>query len=278
MYRFGGKAVVVTGASAGIGEAVARQFAREGAKLALAARGAERLEAVADELRGQGAEVIAVPTDVADQAACAELLARTERELGAVDVLVNNAGAHVRGRVDLQSADDLALMVDVNLRAPIVLSRQALPYLERAGGGAIVNVASIAGRVPLGEAAVYSATKFGLRVFTFALAEELEGAGITVSAVSPGPVDTAFLMDEIDDVADVVFAQPMSTPDDIAALVLDCAGDGRRERMTPKSSGYLATMAYLVPGLRRLLLPYMRKKGARAKQRYRAQSGSIKPS
>jgi short-subunit dehydrogenase len=261
--------VVVTGASAGIGEAVARRFAASGAQLALAARGADRLEALADELRSAGTEVIAVPTDVADDQACADLLERAASNLGGIDILVNNAGANRRGPVEKFTAAELAGIVDVNLRAPILLSRLVLPYLRASGGGAIVNVASIAGRVPLSEAAVYSATKFGLRIFSFALADELAGSGVTVSAVSPGPVDTGFIMDDIDEVSDVVFSQPMSTADEIAAMVVDCAEDGKRERVTPRSSALLATLGYLVPGLRRVLLPVMRVRGRRAKDKYR---------
>jgi len=269
MGRFQGKTVIITGASAGIGEAAARRFAAEGARLALAARGAEALEQLAGELLSSGAEVIAVPTDVTDDDACAALIDRAESNLGGVHVLVNNAGAHVRGGFEDNDPDALTQMVDVNLRAPILLTRLALPHLRRSGGGAVVNVASLAGRVPLADASVYSATKFGLRAFSLAMADELAGSGITVSAVSPGPVDTGFIMDDIDGVSDIVFAQRMSTADDIARLILDCAADGKPERMTPRSSGYLATIAYLAPGLRRALRPLMQARGRRVKDRYR---------
>ncbi len=104
--------------------------------------------------------------------------------------------------------------------------------------------------------AVYSATKFGLRAFTFALAEELEGSNVKVSAVSPGPVDTGFIMDDIDDIPDVVFAQPMSSAADIAKLILDCAADGTLERVMPQVTGYLATAGYLLPALRKIMLPH----------------------
>jgi short-subunit dehydrogenase len=172
--------------------------------------------------------------------------------------------------VEHAPAEDLARIVDVNLRAPIVLTRLAIPYLRRAGGGAIVNVASIAGRIPLPEEATYSATKFGLRAFTFALAEELQGSGITVSAVSPGPVETGFILKELEEVPDVVFSQPMSSADDIAKLILECAADGSIERAHPASSAYLATLGYLVPQLPRLLRPLLERRGRAAKQAYLA--------
>ena len=264
--RFAGKVVVVTGASAGIGAAAARRFAAEGARVVLAARGITELETLAREIGPERA--LAVPTDVADASAAAALLARAVATFGAIHVLVNNAGFNRRGPVEQAPAEDLARIVDVNLRAPIVLTRLALPHLRRAGGGAVVNVASIAGRIPLPEEATYSATKFGLRAFTFALADELEGSGITVSAVSPGPVETGFILREVEEVPDVVFSQPMSSADEIADLILACAADGRLERAYPASSAYLATLGYLVPQIPRLLRPLLERQGRAAKQSY----------
>jgi short-subunit dehydrogenase len=272
--RFTDRTIVITGASAGIGAAAARRFGAEGARVVLAARGADGLDAIARELEAAGVPALAVPTDVADPAAAAALLDRAAAHFGAIHALVNNAGANVRGPVERFRAEELAAVVDVNLRAPVVLCRLALPHLRRAGGGAIVNVASIAGRIPLADEAVYSATKFGLRVFSMALAEELRGSGVSVSLVSPGPVDTSFLLGSLDDVPDVIFSQPMSTADQIAALIVESAADGKVERTAPRVSGYLATLGYLVPGLRRVLLPVMERRGRQVKERYRDRARS----
>jgi len=267
--RFVGQTVVVTGASLGIGAAAARRFAAEGARVVLAARGADALRAVAAAIGGDD-RALPIPTDVTDTEHAAALLERAERHFGAVHVLVNNAGYNSRGAIESRAVDEITRIVDVNLRAPIVLTRLALPYLRRAGGGAIVNVASLAGRVPLPDEATYSATKFGLRAFSFALAEELRGSGITISVVSPGPVDTGFIMDDLEKVPDVVFSQPMSTPEQVAGIVLDCAHDGRRERAVPRSSGYLTTLGYLMPRLPRLLKPLLERRGRAEKRRYRS--------
>lgn len=266
--RFEGRTVIVTGASSGIGESASRLFAKEGANVVLAARNAVTLEHLASEIAADGGVAMAVPTDVSDSSACAMLLEAAQAKFGAVHVLVNNAGYNFRGAVEEAPSAELARIIDVNLKAPIVLTRLALPYLRRSGKAAIVNVASIAGRIPLPYEATYSASKFGLRAFTFALAEELESTGVTVSAVSPGPVETGFLLKDIDEVPDVVFSQPMSTADEVAALVLDCAADGTLERTCPQLSGYLATAGYLLPQLPRLLRPVLQYQGRAAKQAY----------
>jgi hypothetical protein len=273
-HRFEGKVVVITGASAGIGAAAARQFAAEGAAVALAARSAAPLEALAAELARAGARALAVPTDVGLPQSAARLLAHVAERFGGIDVLVNNAGANKRGPIERYTPEELAGVVQVNLTAPIVLTRLVLPYLRTRGRGAIVNVASIAGRIPVGHEAVYSATKFGLRAFTFALQEELEGSGITVSAVSPGPVDTGFIMENLEEVPDLVFAQPMSTAEDVARLILDCAADGTPERVIPQMTGYLATAGYLFPALRSIMVPMMERRGKQAKDEYRKRNTS----
>jgi short-subunit dehydrogenase len=266
MRRFDDKVVVITGGSAGIGRAAAEQFVAEGARVVLAARGRQALEEAVAELGAERA--LAVPTDVADDTAASALLASAAERFGAIHVLVNNAGFNARGRVEAREVGELVKVVDVNLRAPIRLCRLALPHLRQAGGGAIVNVASVAGMVPLEDEATYSASKFGLRAFTLALAEELRGSGVTASVVSPGPVDTGFI--DSPEVPDVVFSQPMSSADQVAALVLDCAADGRPERVVPARSGRLATFAYLLPASRRLLKPLLERKGRAARRRYLA--------
>jgi short-subunit dehydrogenase len=159
-------------------------------------------------------------------------------------------------------------MVAVNLMAPILLARAALPHLRRRGGGSIVNVASLAGRVPFPDEATYCATKFALRAFSFALAEELANTGIRVSVVSPGPVDTGFIMNDLEHVPDVVFSQPVSTAEDIARLVLASALDGARERTASQMSRLMTNAGYLFPGLRHRLMPLLQRMGRAAKERY----------
>ena len=273
--RFEGKVIVVTGASSGIGAAAARAFAAEGGHVVLAARSAAPLEQLVGEIVAAGGRALAVPLDVGEPGAPERLLERAARELGGIDVLVNNAGVNHRGAVEERTGAELAQIVAVNLTAPILLTRAVLPYFRRRGAGAIVNVASLAGRVPLPHEATYSATKFGLRAFSFSLAEELAGLAITVAVVSPGPVDTGFIMTDLDHVPDLVFSQPMSTAAQIAAQVLDSAADGQRERTPSRGSSLMTTFGYLFPALRSRLTPLLERRGRAAKEtfRWRASAG-----
>ena len=267
--NFKNKTIVITGGSEGVGAATARKFAALGANLVLVARNKKNLDLIAGELR-QHTKVMTVPMDVTDELACDNLFKKAKFDFGGIHVLVNNAGYHSRGTVAAVPAAELARIIDVNLRAPVVLCRLALPYLSEAGQAAIINVASLAGRIPVAGAAAYSASKFGLRAFTFALADELRGSGIKVAAVSPGPIDTGFIMTNIDDVADVTFSQPLSTADEVADVIVDLCCNGKRERSMPPVSGLLTTTGYLLPGFMKLLRPLMIRKGRRVKAKLKA--------
>jgi short-subunit dehydrogenase len=261
------KVTLVTGASAGIGLAVCRKRAEAGARVAMVARTQKRLDDAAASLGG-GERAVTFALDVGDLAALERLPQRVVGRCGRLDVVINNAGVHRRGPVAERSVADLAAMVNVNLAAPIVLTRAALPLLP--GGGAIVNVASLAGFLPVRDAATYSATKAGLRTFARALDDELRPRGIAVSTVSPGPVDTDFFAGELDNVTPITFSQPMSTPEEVAEAVMRCLRTGRQEIALPWFGGKLATLAYLSPWFLRALRPMMEKKGARKKAEYEA--------
>lgn len=265
---FDNKTVIITGASAGVGAACARLFASHKAKLVLVARGEAALNVIADELRSQ-CEVLTVVMNVASNEDCLALLEKAEAAFGAVHVIVNNAGMHARGDLEKVAPLDVAAMVDINLRAPLLLSCAAIPYLRRAGSGAIVNVGSLAGRAPLQGAATYAATKAGLRAFSYALSDELLGTGISVGVVSPGPIDTGFIMDEIDAVEDIVFSQPMSSAEQVAEGILAIASGQQVEVVLPASSAKLTHLSYLFPNLRRRLRPKLYEQGRKNKDKYR---------
>lgn len=266
--RFSGKTIIITGASAGVGAACARAFAIQKANLVLVARGQQGLDIIEEELSAQ-TKVLTVAMDVSNVEQCLALLVKAEEEFGTVDVLVNNAGMHSRGDLETVDPADVGAMVDINIRAPLVLSCAAIPYLRRTGGGGIVMVGSLAGMAPLQGAATYSGTKAGLRAFAYALADEMRGTRIHVGVVSPGPIDTGFIMDEIDKVEDIVFSQPMSSPGDVADAVLKIAAGDKLEIPMPAASGKLTNLGYLFPRLRRYLRPKLYAKGRKNKDKYR---------
>lgn len=268
---FKDKTVIITGGSEGVGAATARKFAEAGANLMLVARSKKNLDAIAEELRDK-AHVEVFAMDVSDAEACVNLFKKADYEFGRIDILVNNAGFQQRGPVESVLSEDLGKTIDVNLKAPILLSRIALPYMRDAGGGAIINVASLAGRAPIPDSAAYSASKFGLRAFTFALADELRGSGIKLAAVSPGPIDTGFIMSDIDAVSDLTFSQPISTADEVAQVILDLCGNNQREQSMPAISGLLTTLIYLMPWLGRIVKPALQRKGQRVKAKLKAEA------
>ena len=261
-----GKIALITGGSAGIGLAVAEQLTQAGCKVALVARKQGPLDEAVQRLGADKAAAFAL--DVADLNAVAALPQRVRDRFGALDILVNNAGLHHRGRFLAVDAAQLGDMVTVNLTSPVVLSRAAAPLLRR--GGAIVNVASLAGMVPMRNQVTYGATKAGLRAFSRALRDELCDQRITVSVVSPGPVDTGFFDGQVDEVADIVFSQPMSTAAEVAKAVLKCIEQGDAELAVPWLSGKLCTLGYVAPAFSRAVRPLMEKRGKKAKAAFKA--------
>ena len=255
-----GKVALVTGASSGIGLAVARMVVARGGRVALVARTASTLETIAREL---GEEVaVAFPLDVGHLDELIALPERVKARFGRLDLVVNNAGLNHRGSIEKYEPLELAEIVATNLTAPIVLTRAALPHLER--GGAVIQVASIAGMVPVPGEATYSASKAGLRAFARAALADLEGKDLHVGCVCPGTVDTVFLGD-LSEVPDVVLSQPMITADDVAEAVLRCALERIDEIALPRKSGRLATMAYLMPEFAKKIRPVLEKRGAKNK-------------
>src|SRR5207248_1405403 len=185
-----GKVAAITGATSGIGEATARAFAGAGATVSLAGRREDRLAAVAERIAADGGRAEAFPTDVADEAAARAFVERTAERLGGLDVLVNNAGVMLLGPVEGADTSEWRRMVEVNLLGLFYCTHAALPLMREQGGGDIVNISSVAGRVARAGVAVYNATKFGVCAFTEALRQEALHSNIRVSVIEPGVVTT----------------------------------------------------------------------------------------
>jgi NADP-dependent 3-hydroxy acid dehydrogenase YdfG len=179
-----GKSAVVTGASSGIGLATARALAAEGVRVAAGARRVERLDGI-----GEGA--IGLPLDVTDPESCAAFVTRAVKELEGLDILINAAGLALgRDPFDASAEEDERTVMETNVNGLIRMTRLSLPHLRE--GGHIVNIGSVAGRQAYPSAAVYVASKFAVRGFTYALREDLLGRPIRITTVDPGLVESEF--------------------------------------------------------------------------------------
>jgi short-subunit dehydrogenase len=185
------QAVVVTGASSGIGEALARAWARRGATLVLSARDEAGLARVARAVDAAGGKAIVVPADLTLEQDRVRLVQRARAEAGKIDVLVNNAGRGFYGSVARIDPLELQALFALNVVAPLRLAQLALDPLTRSGG-ALVMMSSVAGVVASPRMGAYAATKFALEAISMSLRAELAGTGVRVIVVRPGPVDTAF--------------------------------------------------------------------------------------
>jgi NAD(P)-dependent dehydrogenase (short-subunit alcohol dehydrogenase family) len=187
------KAVIVTGASAGIGRALVLQLADQGAWIALAARDAQRLDLLAEECRQRGSKAIAVPTDVTNEAQCKALIERAVAEFGRLDMLINNAGTAAKGL--LEELPDLALfkhVMDVNFYGTVYCTYYAVKHLKQTQGR-IVNISSLSGKAPLPSHAPYIASKHAVQGFSDSLRMELAKAGVSVTVICPYYVATGLL-------------------------------------------------------------------------------------
>jgi short-subunit dehydrogenase len=196
--KIAGMRSLVTGASGGIGRAIAVELARQGSKVVLMARREEALSAVADEIRKAGGTAEWVAGDVTDPAARRAALDRAAEKFGGLDILVNNAGVGATGRFDAAQPDRLRKIFEVNFFAAAEMTREALPLLRQGHRPIVVNIASVLGHRAAPQMSEYSASKFALRGLSQALRTELFPLGIDVLVVSPGTTETEFFGNVVD--------------------------------------------------------------------------------
>jgi NAD(P)-dependent dehydrogenase (short-subunit alcohol dehydrogenase family) len=192
MGRFDGKVVAITGGASGIGEATARLFAEEGARVAIADLDAERGKVVADDIRATGAGALFVEARTEREGEAIGFVQRAADEFGRLDVLVNNAGMRLYQSVVDATAESWDAILGVNVKGYAFCAKAAIPLMRRAGGGNVVNVASIRAVVAGGNMAQYDTTKAAVAGLTRALAFDHAADGIRVNAVCPGPIFTRF--------------------------------------------------------------------------------------
>jgi NAD(P)-dependent dehydrogenase (short-subunit alcohol dehydrogenase family) len=232
MGRFSDRTVLVTGASRGIGRAISLAFAREGARLVISSRKQDVLEALAGEIADLGTEAIVVPVNMGRMEDVSALAGRVLDEVGVLDVLVNNAATNpIFGPLLTSTPRAWDKIMDVNLKGPFFLSLEVGKHMVEAGGGAVVNVASVAGIQSSPGLGVYGISKAALLQMTRQLAREWAGAGVRVNAVAPGLVDTDFARAIIDNDAFCaealknVASRRYGQPEEVAGAVLFLASE-----------------------------------------------------
>ena len=186
------KIALVTGASRGIGRAIAVRLARLGASVAICARNRADLQRNADELRRHGVRALPIVADVTRADEVQQMVEQTYNQLGEVEILVNNAGIGIFGPFHERSEADWDAVLDTNLKAVFLASRAVAPRMMRLGRGHIINISSLASKSAFADGAIYCASKWGLMGLTACMAEDLRAHGVRVSVVCPGSVATEF--------------------------------------------------------------------------------------
>jgi 3-oxoacyl-[acyl-carrier protein] reductase len=230
MSRLDGKVALVTGASRGIGAAIARRLAADGAAVAVNYAGSQAAAgAVVAEIEAAGGRAVAMQADVSDSAACAALVGRTVAELGGLDILVNNAGITRDGLLVRMSDEDWDAVIRINLTGVFSMTRAAGKVMMKARSGSIVNITSVVGIAGNAGQANYSAAKAGVIGLTKSVARELAPRGVRCNAVAPGFIETDMTAALSDEVRAATAAQialrRFGSPDDVASAVAFFACD-----------------------------------------------------
>ncbi|GIX05918.1 MAG: beta-ketoacyl-ACP reductase [Candidatus Poribacteria bacterium] len=232
MFSLQDKSALVTGASRGIGRAIALAFARQGARVMLCARTQERLEAVAAEIAAVGGEALVYPLDVREETAAEAAVQRAVEAFGRLDILVNNAGVTRDGLLVRMSAEDWQAVLETNLTAAFYLSRAAARVMMRQRFGRIINITSVVGLMGNAGQANYAASKAGLIGLTKSLARELGRRGVTVNAIAPGFIETdmtaVLTPSQREGILGTIALGAFGAPEDVAAAACYLASDEAR--------------------------------------------------
>jgi NAD(P)-dependent dehydrogenase (short-subunit alcohol dehydrogenase family) len=246
LFNLSGKVALITGASKGIGEQIARYFAQFGAKVVISSRRQADLDELANDIRQSGGEVTAIEARMGDEAQTKHLFEKTVEMYGGIDILVNNAAANPYYGPTVDCPDSAYdKIMDINVKAPFQLCKMVHPVMKMRGGGSIINISSIAGETPDPGLGIYSVSKAAINMLTKVFAKEWGEDGIRVNAIAPGLIKTKFsqaLWKDEKTLAHFTKRLPiarMGTVEEVASLVLYLASD---------ASGYCTGGIYTVDG------------------------------
>ena len=252
MRKLGNRVAIITGASRGLGPYMARALSAEGMRLVLAARSLPELETGAADIRGAGGKAIAVQAGVFSAADRRRLVETAKAEYGRIDVLVNNAGIELTAHFEDQPEEEIASVIDVNLTSAMLLARLVTPIMLEKKSGHVVNVASLAGKVPVPFSIPYAASKAGMIGFTESYRSEFRKRGLSASVICPTFVSDAGMYQEMQDRAGVKanFLTGVVSPEKVAKDVVKAIKRDRPEMIVYRGPGrVVAGLSELAPGL-----------------------------
>lgn len=258
--------VLITGAAGGIGQAICEHLIRRGMRLVLVDIQAERLQQLAERL-GQRAHPFAA--DLTDQADLARLMAHVEAEFGRLDVLINNAGIARVEAFDQRSVESILDELNINLIAPLLLTRLAIPLLRRSPDARVISTVSLGGIFPLPDSPIYAASKFGLRGAMLSIGLDLAAKGIRIGSILPAATETPMLHREaIAGGNTLQFIDPPQQPDEVAAQVLLMLDKPCLERSPKASESWFSRLAMLLPNMLPHSARLLHRSGEKGLQRY----------
>ena len=266
-YSFAGKVFVITGGAGGVGSHLAREFAGKGAHLVLISRSEKKLAEVIAGLSGEGHIYIAC--DLTDRNEIKKAITLIEKKYGHIDVLIPNAAITSTERFDVRSIESIERELDINLVAPLVFIRSAIPLLKKAIDPRIITTGSLGGIFPLGETPMYTASKFGLRGAMLSMSLDLASKGIKAGSVLPSATDTPMLHKEaIEGGNSLQFMDPPQSTQDVVKSFYKMLNKPRFEIYPRNSESWLVKIALLIPNQLPRLMPLFRGSGERGHKKY----------
>ena len=268
-FDFSNKVIVITGAAGGIGSHLATDFAQRGARIVALDLNEGRVKSLIDTLSGTGHSYIAL--DLTNRDAVNDAMKQIESQYGRIDVLIPNAAITTTDRFDVRSVESIERELDINLVAPLVMMRLAIPLLHASSDPRIITTVSLGGIFPLGETPMYTTSKFGLRGAVLSIAMDMADKGIKVGAILPSATDTPMLHREaIEGGNTLQFLDPPQKTQDVVKSFIKMLDKPTLERYPKPSESWLVRVAMISPNLLPKLMPLFRGRGDKGHKKFLA--------